>query len=114
MLGNVINVVLALGCENLFRGRVGQMRMGKFVDRERFRRDHRWAPGRMSDYLDGYLAPSGRRRMDRNLRECEECDRLLAGLRRTLDALHRLSTPRDGGEPLQIVASVRARLRAPE
>jgi len=84
--------------------------MSGLLDRERFRRDHRWAPRRMSDYLDGELAPAGRTRMKRHLGECAECRRLLAGLRRTVDGLHRLSAPSAGADALQIAASVRARL----
>jgi anti-sigma factor RsiW len=85
--------------------------MSGLLDREGFRRDHRWAPRRMSDYLDDELALSGRARMERHLGECAECRRLLAGLRRTLDGLHRLATPSAGIDALQIAASVRARLR---
>jgi len=84
--------------------------MSGLLDRERFRRDHRWAPRRMSDYLDGELAPAGRTRMKRHLGECAECRRLLAGLRRAVDGLHRLSAPSAGADALQIAASVRARL----
>ena len=73
-------------------------------------REHRWAPRRMSDYLDDELAPAGRARLERHLGECAECRRLLAGLRRTLDGLHRLSSPSAGADALQIAASVRARL----
>jgi anti-sigma factor RsiW len=65
----------------------------------------------MSDYLDDELALSGRARMERHLGECVECRRLLAGLRRTLDGLHRLAAPSAGVDALQIAASVRARLR---
>jgi anti-sigma factor RsiW len=85
--------------------------MSGLLDREGFRRDHRWAPRRMSDYLDDELALSGRARMERHLGECAECRRLLAGLRRTLDGLHRLAAPSAGIDALQIAASVRARLR---
>jgi anti-sigma factor RsiW len=78
------------------------------ANRERFRRDHRWARGRMSDYLDAALAPAARTRMEHHLGECAECRRLLAGLRRTVDALNRLAAP--STDALQIVASVRTRL----
>jgi anti-sigma factor RsiW len=64
----------------------------------------------MSDYLDGQLAATGRVRMERHLAECAECRRLLAGLRRTVDRLHRLSAPGAGVDALQIAASVRVRL----
>lgn len=88
--------------------------MSDWRDRERFKRDHRWAPGHMSDYLDGELSPSKRRRMEHHLGECEQCRRLLAGLRRTVDALHRLVAPNRGADATTIVASVRARLTEPD
>jgi anti-sigma factor RsiW len=64
----------------------------------------------MSDYLDGELAPAGRTRMEHHLGECAECRRLLAGLRRIVDGLQRLSAPSDGVGGVQIVASVRGQL----
>ncbi|HTT28028.1 MAG TPA: zf-HC2 domain-containing protein [Solirubrobacteraceae bacterium] len=84
--------------------------MSTLLDRERFRRDHRWAPGRMSDYLDGELAPAQRARMEHHLGECAGCRRLLAGLRQTVAALHRLAAPDDAVDTLAIVTSVRSRL----
>ena len=84
--------------------------MSELLDRERFRRDHRWARGRMSDYLDGALTLARRTRMEDHLGECAECRRLLAGLRRTLDGLHRFPTPSEGVDALRIAASVRGRL----
>lgn len=64
----------------------------------------------MSDYLDGELPPAGRVRMEHHLGECAECRRLLAGLRRTLDGLHRLAGPSPGVDGVQIAALVRARM----
>ena len=64
----------------------------------------------MSDYLGGELASAARTRMERHLGECAECRRLLAGLRRTLDALHQLSAPSPGVDVRQIAAAVQARL----
>jgi anti-sigma factor RsiW len=87
--------------------------MIRVLERERFRRDHRWAPGRMSDYLDGQLGLHQRERMEHHLGECLECRRLLAGLRRTVGALGRLAAPGGGGDAVAIVASVRARLSEP-
>jgi anti-sigma factor RsiW len=84
--------------------------MGGVFDRERFRRDHRWAPDRMSDYVDGELAPSACSRMERHLGRCESCRRLLDGLRRTVDALHRVSAPSGGVDSVMIAASVQERL----
>ena len=87
--------------------------MSEFVSRVRFRRDHRWAPDRMSAYLDEELESSRRSRMERHTEECAECRRLLDGLRRMLGTLHRLPTPDGGANALQIATSVRARLREP-
>jgi anti-sigma factor RsiW len=68
----------------------------------------------MSDYLDGELAPAGRTRMERHLGECARCRRLLADLRRTVDELRRLPAPRAVVNPVQLAASVRARLSDPD
>jgi anti-sigma factor RsiW len=87
--------------------------MNEFPSRVRAWHDHRWAPDRMSAYLDGELAPSPLGRMDRHTQHCPECRRLLEGLRRTLGALHRLPTSAGGAEPLAIAASVRKRLDEP-
>jgi len=86
--------------------------MSAFLTRERFRRDHRWAPGRMSAYLDGELTPERHRRMEHHLDECVECRRLLAGLRLVLEALHRLPAP-SGPNALAFATSIRLRLREP-
>lgn len=87
--------------------------MSTFLHRARFERDHRWAPDHMSDYLDGDLAARRRSRLERHVIECEECRRLLAGLRRMLEGLHRLPVPA-GADALRIAASVRVRLRDSE
>jgi anti-sigma factor RsiW len=84
--------------------------MSNYLDTARFRRDHRWAPDNMSDYLDGELAAGGRDRMRRHLGECEECRRLLAGLRAILEGLHHLAAPSGGTNALRIATSVRQRL----
>ncbi len=80
--------------------------------RVRFKLDHAWAPGRMSDYLDGELAPGGRGRLERHLSDCPECDRLLAGLRAVVSGLGHLPAP-GGGDPARIAALVRGRLDEP-
>ena len=87
--------------------------MSELVDRARLERDHRWAPEHMSDYLDGELAASGRGRMQRHLGECQECRRLLAGLRALVDRLNRLPAPSGGNDAVQIAAAVRLRLNEP-
>ena len=60
--------------------------------RLRFMRDHRWAPGRLSDYLDGELGPRPVSRLERHLAGCPQCLAALRGLERTVAALHRLGS----------------------
>ncbi len=67
----------------------------------------------MSEYLDGDLASSARARMERHIGDCEECRRLLDGLRRTLDGLHRLSGSRERVDGRKLAAAVRVRLNEP-
>ena len=81
--------------------------------RVRFSRDHRWAPGRMSAYLDGELAPRGRSRMERHARDCPECHRVLAHLRALVQRLSGLPVPDGGVDAIRIAATVRGRLREP-
>src|SRR5438552_3277956 len=45
--------------------------MSNLLHRAGFALDHRWAPGHMSDYVDGELAPRGSVRMDRHIAQCE-------------------------------------------
>jgi anti-sigma factor RsiW len=85
----------------------------RLLYRVRFKRDHAWAPGHMSDYLDDDLAPSRRGRMERHMRDCPECDRLLAGLRAVVRSLGRLPAPDGGADPARIAALVRGRLDEP-
>jgi len=51
--------------------------------------------------------------MERHLGECKECRRLLAGLRRTLDLLHRVPSRSGEVDALALAASVRVRLSEP-
>jgi anti-sigma factor RsiW len=87
--------------------------MSSFLERMRFLRDHRWAPGQMSDYLDGALAAGGVARMDRHVVECEQCRTVLASLRAMLEMLHRLPASTDRASAVQIATSVRARMSEP-
>jgi anti-sigma factor RsiW len=85
--------------------------MSDILQRARFRLDHRWAPARMSDYLDTELSSGRRQRLERHLAECEECRRMLAGLRALLGALHGLPAAGSGAvDGERIAASVRLRL----
>jgi anti-sigma factor RsiW len=85
----------------------------RLLYRVQFRRDHGWAPGRMSEYLDGELAPHGRARLERHMGDCPECERLLAGLRAVVQGLGRLGAPEGGANAVQIAAAVRGRLDEP-
>jgi anti-sigma factor RsiW len=79
----------------------------------RFARDHRWAPGHMSAYLEGELAWRARARMERHTGECEECLRTLESLRRMLRMLGRLPTPGTRAKGPEIAAAVRRRMQEP-
>ena len=61
--------------------------------------DHRFTKAHASEYLDGELAPDGRRRVERHTSVCPQCRELIASLRRMLDAL-----PALGAQPRPSVA----------
>jgi anti-sigma factor RsiW len=84
--------------------------MSNVLHRLRFRLDHRWAPAHMSDYLDADLATARRRRLERHVGECRECERTLAGLRALLGALNGLPAQAGAADAARIAASVRSRL----
>jgi anti-sigma factor RsiW len=72
----------------------------KALAKRRFMRAHRWTNERLSEYLDGDLRASERERVDEHLHWCPECRRVLATLRRTVQALTGLrATPVDGVAP---------------
>ncbi|MGH2713169.1 MAG: zf-HC2 domain-containing protein [Thermoleophilaceae bacterium] len=48
--------------------------------RMRDKRDHRWSERRMSDYIDGDLAPRQQRRLEAHARLCPDCGRLRRSL----------------------------------
>lgn len=79
-------------------------------DRARFRRDHRWTPKHLSDFVDDDLTPRGQTRLQRHVENCPDCNRALVTLQRMLDRLHRLPRP-DQGAGEDIAAAVRERLR---
>ena len=83
--------------------------MTSVLHRARFRRDHRWAPGHMSAYVEGDLSERARERLQRHVRECPECQRVLLGLQRMLGRL-RAAAPQAAESP-DIAAAVRRRLR---
>jgi anti-sigma factor RsiW len=81
--------------------------------RVRFWRDHQWAPGHMSQYLDDELAARGRTRMARHTDECPECRGVLHSLRLLLGALHRLSRSHTSNDTPDLASAVRRRLHEP-
>ena len=84
--------------------------MSEFFHRMRVHCECRWAKGHMSDYLDGELAASRRRRMQRHVEVCPKCRRVLATLHRMVGALRRVPPPAGGADAREIAASVRRRL----
>jgi anti-sigma factor RsiW len=79
------------------------------VTRSRFRRDHRWTPNHLSEFVDGDLPGRGRSRLQRHVDKCPDCYRALVTLQRMLDRLHHLPRPDGSGAP-DIAAAVRRRL----
>ena len=84
--------------------------MATMFDRMRFRRSHRWAPGRMSAYLDGELPARGRRRLERHVHDCPECRGVLGALRRMLGLLKSRSSESSTEDVPDIASEVLARL----
>ncbi len=78
----------------------------------RFRRDHRWTPGRLSAYLDGDLVARSAARVQRHVRECPECRAALRSLERMLGLLRAVPPVSDTEKP-DIASAVRRRLRDP-
>ena len=80
--------------------------MNSLVTRTRFRRDHRWTPNHLSDFVDGDLSPRGRRRLERHAGICPECYHALVTLQRMLDLKRHASFP--GRRPVRFPTSCRA------
>ena len=70
--------------------------------------DHRFARSRLSDYVERELDASARRRIERHLDECPECDAAVRTLRAMLSALALLRQR----VPAGVAEAVQARLRA--
>jgi anti-sigma factor RsiW len=79
----------------------------------RFRRDHRWTPRHVSDYLDLDLAIRARERLERHTAECPECGGLLDDLRLMLSLLHGAPSPELVGAGPAIATAVLRRLHEP-
>lgn len=59
----------------------------------RSKREHHWTEAHLSDYLDGDLAAAERSRLESHAGICPDCKRVLATLRRTVEALRALDSP---------------------
>jgi anti-sigma factor RsiW len=57
----------------------------------------------MTDYLDAELDDHGQRRVDRHVRFCPRCRRVLGNLRLTIDRLAHLGPPADLGSDDELV-----------
>ncbi len=79
----------------------------------RDRREHRWARGRLSAYVDDELELVGRRRLERHARGCPECRPMLRSLVVVVDALRRLPRPTRRSMAQPIILRLRAE-EAPE
>jgi len=84
----------------------------KFRHPLRFMRDHRFAAGHASEYVDGDLDDVGRARVEHHARFCPRCHELLASLRRTVAALRDLRATAEAPADSEVALGVIARLRA--
>lgn len=67
--------------------------MDALPGRLRMKLDHRWARTRLSDYVDGELSSTERRRLARHAEICPECGPLLRALTVTVFRLRQLHVP---------------------
>jgi hypothetical protein len=68
----------------------------------------------LSRYLDGEATRSERLTLDAHLRDCEECQRLLASLTSTLQALQSMRVRTRPGLADSVIAALRSRSPAPD
>lgn len=74
----------------------------------RFLVDHRFTRRHLSAYVEPDLEAPQRRRVERHLAECPDCDRMLRSLQRLMSELPRMSH----SAPARVVAEVCGQLRA--
>ena len=77
----------------------------------RFQRDHRFTAEHASNYLDGDLDDAARARVEHHARFCPTCHKLLASLRRTVNALRALGGPERRAPESGVATAVIARSR---
>lgn len=84
--------------------------IGRWLEKRRFMREHRWTGAHISAYFDRELTEAERHRLEAHAGICPECRRMLATLRETLAGLRGLG--RDPSPPPPGLAdSVIERLR---
>lgn len=76
----------------------------------RDKRDHRWSQRRVSDYIDGELAPRQQRRLEAHARLCPDCGRLRRSLTVLVWELRELGRVRSTG--MTVAGGVIERLRS--
>lgn len=81
--------------------------IGRLLERRRFMREHHWTHAHLSDYIDGEVAPGDRARAEEHIGLCPQCSRVLATLRRTLEALGALRTEPTPGVADGVIARLR-------
>lgn len=74
-----------------------------------FMRDHIWAGGRFSAYLDQELDADEAARLEHHAHLCPKCHHILETLRRTIEGLHGLAA--EDRPPADLADSVIERLR---
>lgn len=82
------------------------------VARLRFRLEHRWSSHRMSEYLDGEMAPADEHRLKEHVERCPRCHELLRGLRATVAGLARIGRDDASNSPPSVAASIAAHVRS--
>jgi anti-sigma factor RsiW len=81
--------------------------ISRLLQRRRFMREHRWTHAHLSDYLDEELGRAERARVEEHVDGCPQCRRVLATLRRALQGLRELGSPRRPGLAADVIARLR-------
>ena len=81
----------------------------RLLERRRYMREHEWSHAHLSEYIDDELPPAERARLEDHTGICPECTRVLATLRRTVEALMGLGKTHSGKE--NVADGVLQRLR---
>lgn len=85
----------------------------RFIERRRFKREHRWTQAHVSEFLEHELDGDERERLHDHVGICPQCRRVLATLRRMLESLRTIGSERTSAatDPA-VAAGVIERLRS--